>query len=280
MKRFLSMTLLSVCVLPSVTFAAPVIRSVGGDNTAASIAATVAAFQGDLGDPLNGGTPGPLATGRRQINWDAAPVPFDMPGDFFNGPAAPFARGVVFTTGAGSEFRVSNDGVDNRFDTFNPSYATAFSPFSTERLFTPLGTNVMEVKFFVPGSPTPATVSGFGAVFTDVDLADSTMIEFFGTDDSLLYSGFVSAGTVSDGSLSFLGVSFTQERLASVRITVGNTLLGADDDPANGFDVVVMDDFLYSEPQANVPEPLTASLCTLGMAGLLTHTRRRSNRGR
>ena len=40
----------------------------------------------------------------------------------------------------------------------------------------------------------------------------------------------------------------------SVRIISGNTPIGPDDDPDNGVDVVVMDNFIYGEPQA-VPEP-------------------------
>ena len=38
--------------------------------TAASIQSTVDAFRAALGEPNNANTPGPLAIGRREINWD------------------------------------------------------------------------------------------------------------------------------------------------------------------------------------------------------------------
>ena len=54
----------------------------------------------------------------------------------------------------------------------NPTYETIFQPFSPVRLFSPIESNVTEVNFFVPGpDSTPATTNGFGAVFTDVDHA-------------------------------------------------------------------------------------------------------------
>ena len=63
-----------------------------------AIAATFEAFQEALGDPLNGNDAGPLAEGRRQINWDGAAVPFEMPNTFFN--SEPLTRGAVFLTDA------------------------------------------------------------------------------------------------------------------------------------------------------------------------------------
>jgi hypothetical protein len=55
-----------------------------------------------------------------------------------------------------------------------PSYATIFQAFSAVRLFSPIGSHSTEVRFFVPGSngSVPATTTGFGAVFSDVDQPD------------------------------------------------------------------------------------------------------------
>ena len=50
-------------------------------------------------------------------------------------------------------------------------------------------------------------------------------------------------------SVSFLGVDFREAIVAKVKISLGNALLGEDDDPSEQ-DVVVMDDFLFSEPVA------------------------------
>src|SRR5262249_37290288 len=98
-----------------------------------------------------------------------------------------------------------------------------------------------------PGTTTPASVSGFGAVFTDVDSATSTTLEFF---DQAGASLGVQPVAPLDNGLSFLGVSFNAgERVARVRITSGNAPPAAGVNDGGGNDVVVMDDFLYGEPQ-------------------------------
>src|SRR6185436_2271961 len=97
---------------------------------------------------------------------------------------------------------------------------------------------------------TSATTDGFGSVFTDVNRDDSTKIEYFDVNGRLLFSRNVLPGTTSRGSLSFLGVGFDAgERVFLVRITSGSTIENHGlSVPAS--DVVVMDDFIYGEPQA------------------------------
>ena len=111
----------------------------------------------------------------------------------------------------------------------NPTYATIFTTFSPSRLFTPVGSNVTDGSFFIPGTngASPATVTGFGAVFTDVDQPDggkphkaSTLIEYFDRDGKRIFSSSVPASP-GDGSLSFFGIKFNDARIASVRITTG-----------------------------------------------------------
>ena len=129
-----------------------------------------------------------------------------------------------------------------------------------------MGSNTTEGSFFLPGSngAVPATVRGFGAVFTDVDQHDgtehgkkrgsgeeredreeSTLIEYFGTDNKVLFSGIVPASP-GDASLSFFGIVFDKPLIARVRITTGNTAPGPDDTKKH--DIVMMDDFIYGEP--------------------------------
>jgi hypothetical protein len=141
-----------------------------------------------------------------------------------------------------------------RFGNIFSVYPALFSTFSPERLFTALGSTITETLFFIPpgagGTTTPrsATVNGFGAVFTDVNLGDSTKIEYFDVAGNLLLSQDVLPGPTKRGSLSFLGVVFDPEKVFLVRITSGNRIL-----KVPNLDVVVMDDFIYGEPQALVP---------------------------
>ncbi len=242
-------------------------------NATGNIGGVITDFQTALGNPNNGNSPGPIADGRRQINWDAGIVPFDMPGNFFNN--APTTRGAEFST-SGTGFAVSNDSDgtnDNLFDTFNPTYTGQFQTFSAPRLFTSVGSNVLDVNFFVPATDTPAIVNGFGAIFTDVDLHDSTKIEFYDFSNNLLFEDFVDP---DPQGLSFLGATFSTSNLARVRITSGNTALGPDDDPVNRVDIVVIDDFLYGEPQAvAIPLPSTLLLTGMGVGFLVLRNRNR-----
>jgi hypothetical protein len=234
--------------------------------TASSIQSTVDAFRAELGQPNNANNPGPLASGRREINWDGGGNNFTT-----DTPVTPFN---VFLNTRGGQFTTKGDGLAQGppsggpqgglavlFN--NPTYGTIFSTFSQFRLFTPVGSNITEALFFIPGTngATPATVRGFGAVFTDVDQPDgsgpgtkrgnrgaSTLIEYFGVDNKVLFSSFVPASP-GDASLSFFGIVFDQPLIARVRITSGDVAPGPDDDEKN--DIVVMDDFIYGEPVAS-----------------------------
>src|SRR6185436_11293011 len=126
---------------------------------------------------------GEQATGRREINWDGAGAnPFnnknDFPADFFN---TNVKSGAIFTT-AGTGFR--ND--STLFAEINPAYAAQFNFFSATKIFSPIGSNLLDQLFQVAGQPTPAVVRGFGIVFTDVDVADQTRIELFAVDGTSL----------------------------------------------------------------------------------------------
>ena len=99
--------------------------------------------------------------------------------------------------------------------------------------------------FFIAGTNHAATVKAFGAVFADVDLPESTSLEFFNDSGGLVGKSFVPPA--SDG-LSFVGIIFSTERIARVRITSGNAVPRPTAFDGGAVDVVVMDDFIYSEP--------------------------------
>ena len=237
---------LAACSNDKVTSPQPVPPAVTVTTATGNIAAKVDEFRSLLG-PSNGATAGEQITGRREITWDGAGAnPFDnkndFPANFFNNNVKSVA---IFTTG-GTGFR--NDSTD--FAEVNASYATQFNFFSANKIFAPVGSNQMDQLFQVAGQPTPATTRGYGVVFSDVDVADKTVIEVFAQDGSLI--GRFSAPVRSDAAgLSFLGVTYENPIIARVRITLGTGALAAGvNDITDGgtLDLVVLDNLIYGEP--------------------------------
>jgi hypothetical protein len=248
--------------------------------TPASIAPAVDAFRAFVGGGLVAGANGSFGGVRREINWDGVPdafaSPITLPPNFFN---ANSPRGAVFAT-PGAGFRVSADSSNPtntpvRFGDLNPAYVNEFQTFSAERLFGVLGATVMDVLFFVPGTNTPAAVTAFGAVFVDntgSSFPSCGSIQAFNGATSL---GFFCAPASPAGGLSFRGLATTGgDVITRIRINLGTAPLGVTQSPTA--EVVVMDDFIYSEPteQRAVPEPATMGLLALGALGWLARRRR------
>jgi hypothetical protein len=266
MLRFIALAvLLGASVTPS--HAALVTFSATGAN-ATDIQATVDSFRTALG-ALNPNVVGSLGTGRREINWDGVPdalsAPNNLPANFFNVNSP---RGVVFST-PGTGFQVSANAASAtpvEFGNIDASYPGLFKTFSPQRLFTALDSNVIDVNFFVPGTATPAFTTGFGAVFSDVDLANTTSIQLFDLANAPLATLFAPSITGNE-TLSFAGALFNAgENVGRVRITSGNSALGPNESLPTA-DLVVMDDFIYAEPRAitPVPEPASLGLFVLGV---------------
>lgn len=250
--KALGLMVVAALASASQVWAGPVVREAAGAN-AAAIQAAVDAFRADLGGANNGNTAGTQASGRREINWDgggaAANVTLDP------SPMTRFsARGATFLT-PGTGFEISGQPAPLMVE-LNAGYAGLFAAFSAPRVFSPLDSNVMDAVFHVPGNTAvPAAVTGFGAVFTNVDLAGATRMRFYAPDGALLYERAVPAAT-GNATLSFLGVSFNAGEVVSrVEIVTGNVALGLNEKV--GANVVVMDDFIYAEPVATQGLTLT-----------------------
>ncbi len=284
MRIQLSIAFAIAGVVPSL--AAPLnVVSIAGLNPAA-IQTTVDQFRTGLG-ALNPNVAGSFGSGRREINWDGVPAalsaPNNLPANFFNSNSP---RGAEFSGGSGFQVSGADDaataGVNEaRFGNLNPNYPSEFQTFSATKLFTSLGSNIYDVNFFVPGSNTPATTRGFGAVFVDVDLLNLTSLEFFDAQSNSLGQFFA---PVQNGGLSFLGATLgnvNDPGIARVRFTLGNQAIGPNENPnAVEFpsDVVVLDDFIYGEPNAAssaTPEPASLALCGAGLVAVALFSKRR-----
>lgn len=212
------------------------------------ITSKVNEFRQVLGSQLNT-TPGAIG-GRREVNWDGVPADLlnkPLPNNFFNttGTNVPATRqrGLVYSAGV-NNFQVSDDG----FSSINSSTASAFTPFSGDKTFANVGSNLWDIGFQVPGEPITATVKGFGLVFSDVDVPNSTFIEFFDGTQSI--GKYYAPVHDSKSNLSFVGVYFSKQKITNIKVGHDGTLVeGGNDISAGGQkDFVVFDDFLFDEP--------------------------------
>jgi hypothetical protein len=203
-------------------------------------------FRSLLGGQLNT-TPG-ATEGRREINWDGVPdhmLDQKLPEDFFNptAPEAPVANQRGLRYSANGNFQVSK----TNFAAVNPEAAGEFNSFSGTKSFANVSASQWDVEFQVPGKLRAASVKGFGIVFSDVDVANSTSLEFF-TENKSLGKFYVPAKNGSN--FSFLGVYFKNEKVTRIHVQHDGELdKGQKDISADGpFDLVTLDNFLYSEP--------------------------------
>jgi hypothetical protein len=230
---------------PPPTPQATVVKA-SGDLTAA-----LAEFRHILGDSLNT-VPG-KTSGRREVNWEGVTATLNnndaFPFDFFGGTdpalAAGRKRGLLYVND-GTTFRVDS----SDFAGIDASYPAQFNAFSGKRTFSGANSHITQLSFQIAGQATTAVIKGFGVVFSDVDEATSTTLEFFSGTKSL---GVFAAPVAGANSFSFLGVHFPNELVTRVKVTAGNAKLapGVKDMSDGGTkDLVVMDDFFYNEPVA------------------------------
>lgn len=208
------------------------------------LTARLAELRALLGEPNNAGTAGQQPSGRREINWDGVNAPNlntnTFPNDGFRG------RGLIMVS-TGTGLRVS----DNDFGDVNALYDGDFEDFSPAKTFASVGSNAMDLTFRVAGDTTQvALVRGFGVIFSDVDVANTSFVETYDATGRLIAK--VAAPVRSDArGHSLVGVAFASPLIARVRVISGQGSLGAtarDITDGGTVDLVVLDDFFFSEP--------------------------------
>jgi hypothetical protein len=227
----------------------------------------LSAFEAAIGGPNNKDNP-PQPNGFRTINWDGV----KLDGTDFNGDTTVINKGTTVAIpvnrfqSRGVQFEevyaVSGDG----FATVNPHAKGLFPAFSPKNTFTMFNENTIDFRFVLASDPAtdprPAISRGFGAIFLNVRLPDTTSIEYFNGDTSL-GKFFVTPGPVS--SPEFLGVLFNNPVVTRVTITLGTDVLfffdgttfhsSSTDNPGAGHNLAVTDDFAYAEPMPLPPPP-------------------------
>jgi uncharacterized protein (TIGR03437 family) len=172
---------------------------------------------------------------------------------------------------------VANDG----FVSANSSVADQFPAFSPANTFAAFNSNKYEQHFVLASAPTstpiPAATRGFGVIFLDVEREHTSSIEYFNGAVSL-GKFFVPPG--ASGQAEFLGVLFNSPIVTRVTITAGTAQVfnfqsgtggqpgqvssgGAENDTT---DLVVVDDFLFSEPVLNSTTVSAASFSGAALA--------------
>lgn len=193
----------------------------------------------------------PLAQGReRNINWDGGAVTALTLGATTDFPPALFLNGAglrqINIGDAGQGVVVSEDSFATLPDaSANPSAGQGFGNVSPTVNFSVIGGNRVTVRFFLADQVTPALVHGFGAIFTDVELAQKSGLRFFDANDNLLLDVRAAAG--ASGASQFVGGVLGQAVVARVEIDFGDngTFGTATENPGAGIDQVVVDDFRF-----------------------------------
>jgi hypothetical protein len=264
---------------------------IGGTNTSATSGTAnfaLTAFEAAIGGVKNVAA-SPQNGGFRVITWDGVAVD----GTDFGGNTTVILQNKIVgipinrfeTQGAFFEevYAVSGPASATDQSTFlsvNPSVSNLFRAFSPTKTFAMFNDDTIGLSFVLasPGnlSPLPAATRGFGAIFLNVRIANTTSIEYFNGARSL-GKFFVPPGTQA-GQAEFFGVLFATPIVTSVQIVCGTDAIFAFDGvlnsatttDGNGHNLVVTDDFAYAEPTAAAnTQPGIAATAGLTFNGLV-----------
>jgi hypothetical protein len=283
-----------VAVAPAVAASGPVVYSGTG---AQQVAGAIAGFEAAMGGADNGTAEGPRVGGFRTLNSD------DTGADTYSAQSSLSPDGWVdpsglewlnfsAANGRGLEMATAGTGVEvsDGFRDLNPTYPALLAPPSGPNAFGPLGSTETDVTFMVPDTysspwdPGPpgatrgdvpgskATVSGFGAVFMNVEASGTSSIEYLAADGRSLGTYFAPTGP--QGAPEFVGVLFDDAPVAGARIVSGTVPLSAGVSDDGGPDnVVALGDLVTSEPLWGPSVTITAAVAvTPGSPATITGT--------
>lgn len=198
----------------------------------------------------------PLALGQEQnINWDGGAVTALTQG--MTSTIAP----DLFLNGAGNRQLTIGDNGQNivvsedAFATLpgggaNPSAGGGFANLTPTVNFSVTGGNVITIRFFEPNTTTPASIHGFGAIFTDVEVSNIAGLRIFDSSDTLIRTVSCPAGM--SGASQFIGTMFASPMIRRIEIDMGNNMnFGTNpENPSMGNDFIILDDFRFFKAPA------------------------------
>ena len=252
--------------------ASTVFSGVGGDNVSGNALTALQNFEAAVGGVKNTAAK-PQADGFRVITWDGVKTDGTEAGTIvINGTNVGIPINRFQTQGSLFEtvYAVSGDGFKSTNASVNAASPDLFPAFSPNNTFAMFNDNGIEFSFVLPSTtattPLPAASRGFGAIFRNVTVANTTGIEYF-SGSTLLGTFFVPVGT--QGQAEFLGVLFPNAVVTNIAIFLGTDVLfdfngsgptgGGVDNPASDHNLVATDDFVFAEPVANAEPPITGS---------------------
>jgi hypothetical protein len=225
----------------------------------------LAAFEAGIGGRNNSAAVGEQPAGFRTVNWDEV----KLDGTDFGGATTTIAPNHVVAI---PDERFASRGIDLRapiavagdgFLSVNAGVPGRFPAFSAQNVAAPFSSNTLALDIVSPtgpgGLPMPATTKGFGAVFLNVRLPNTTSIEYL-SGDTMLARQFVPVGGV--GLPSFVGTLFVSPVVTSVVINLGTAQIFSFDGTNfaagivsdSGLDnLVAMDDLALAEPAPEAP---------------------------
>jgi hypothetical protein len=246
--------------------AAPVAAPVAFEGTGAGTTVGLSVFETAIGGTDNHAAVGEQGGGFRKVNWDEV----KLDGSDSGGATTTIAASHVVAI---ADDRFASRGIDLRapiavagdgFLSVNSFVSGRFPAFSAPNIAAPFNGNSAALDIVAPAgpgnTPTPAATRGFGAVFLNVRLPNTTSIEYF-SGETMLARAFAPVGGA--GLPSFVGELFASPVVTSVVINLGTAQIfsfdgttfapGVESSEGLSNNLVAMDDLALAEPAPEAP---------------------------